>query len=586
MASVMDGRLTKKGGTAVTQEEHEEGDSPMSQRDCIDILNEVLAIVNLSRRTSLQQSRLCMLLVKYFQPKLLSSCQFRSMICHNNPSIPVSLHDFNEYVIQPYTGYQLRIGGPVRHVEYQFQVITSETRKEFGDALESHARDKIDFVMGYYNYVEHPLLKHIGTYQRSLKWYQAILGIENRKKTLIDVPSLDELRQRIECSIRWYVAAGDTRNKPSAFGLESGSAWRPSKPDVPDYNHLHLSALSKFPAYLGGLLAEKDLYLDEAADAKVPYFVPEVAARFQAMIEDAGAPRVEGVFLRRNKDSSPEDIGGTVVAIHQYLSPAFLAYFTTDQDASLYMDDIRSVNKKERKIRVSSSDHTNTKPIWVQFGDKSDVYVYLSQKASVGETLWLKIVNYLMGLLEEFVNDFTSKGAVGKGERNRGRLKVPSGKEYTVPNYRTNVAACGDPLVSDYGLHSDSRPGLDHAAIPRYSRFNLKVPTLCIQNHSEKTTSIEWYPNDELSWMAGSVTQEQNLIHIQLDSVQVYWKHRVCQLLYFGNHHPLFVSIYSFSCADETLIPFILFLATNIYFSRQKQLLVSRSILLNSTTQH
>jgi hypothetical protein len=59
--------------------------------------------------------------------------------------------------------------------------------------------------------------------------------------------------------------------------------------------------------------------------------------------------------------------------------------------------------KNNWKIRVSSVHHVNTQPIWLQFGETSDVYLYLSQKASV--KAWLKVVNHVMKLLVDYVNE-------------------------------------------------------------------------------------------------------------------------------------------------------------------------------------
>jgi hypothetical protein len=48
-------------------------------------------------------------------------------------------------------------------------------------------------------------------------------------------------------------------------------------------------------------------------------------------MEMAPGHGVVGVNLKKGKDS--QTIGGTVVTIHQYISPQILAYYTVDHDA-------------------------------------------------------------------------------------------------------------------------------------------------------------------------------------------------------------------------------------------------------------
>ena len=92
------------------------------------------------------------------------------------------------------------------------------------------------------------------------------------------------------------------------------------------------------------------------------------------------------------------------------------------------MRDERSEHKKERKIRVASMDHVDTKPTWLQFGDTTDVYLYLSQKASAAKEKWLFIVNYMMNLLFEMVNSRIKATQGGKGRR----LELMRKRDYRV----------------------------------------------------------------------------------------------------------------------------------------------------------
>jgi hypothetical protein len=56
-----------------------------------------------------------------------------------------------------------------------------------------------------------------------------------------------------------------------------------------------------------------------------------------------------------NKGPGPgSQLGGTVIAIHQHLSPEFLAYYLVDHDSACsYMQDLKFVHKKDRKICVA-----------------------------------------------------------------------------------------------------------------------------------------------------------------------------------------------------------------------------------------
>jgi hypothetical protein len=504
-----------------------------SQSDCCAILDEALKIARNTRRTPANQNRLCQLLNHYLQPYGPVPALFRSMICHNDASIDVTFEDFNTFVVEPFSDFEFNLGGPVNYVPYQFQVVehTRSQQLKLRENLVIQAHATINFVL---DHLKHPRKEEIQSYatQGLPKTYMnAILGIFSRsQKNPIELPSLSVIRSRIVSSLAFSFSKLGGRNHPF-FTAASGAAWNQQGPDrntLTD-DDLELSAMCHFPKHLESVLKDAGVYLDELAGAKVPFHVPEVAGRFEAMNEASGPAHVEGVHLKQSKDS--KEIGGTVVAIQNYLSPAFLAYFTVDQDSCAYMDDIRSSSFKNRVIRISSRDHVNTKPIWLQFGDKDNIYLYLSQRASVGEELWLKIVNHVMGLLEVFVVNFTTserKDNYPASSNIRGTPTLP--RKFRAPTFQTNVAACADPL-HQYGLHSDDKPGLSHPAIPRFSRGSLIVPTLCIQNHSQCTTSIQWTSNKNSSYCAGKVWQEgTSLIHIQLQSVQDKWKHSVCHL--------------------------------------------------------
>jgi hypothetical protein len=208
-----------------------------------------------------------------------------------------------------------------------------------------------------------------------------------------------------------------------------------------------------------------------------------------------------------------------VVAIHQYISPSFLAYYTVDHNAvCLYMTDERSSHKKDRKIRVAALDRVDTKPIWLQFGDTTDVYLYLSQKASAAEEKWLSIVNFVMNLLVEFVNN---RIKVQHGTRVR-ELELMRKRDY-----RVAVCSASNPLEGNFGWHQDGKNGIVVIGDAQYSTFQLMVPTLCLQNYSHPNTKIEWAPINQPTYTACTVVQECILFHIQLLAVNEKFKHHV-----------------------------------------------------------
>lgn len=74
---------------------------------------------------------------------------------------------------------------------------------------------------------------------------------------------------------------------------------------------------------------------------------------FSKLMEMAPGHGVVGVNLKKGKDS--QTIGGTVVTIHQFISPQILAYYTVDHDAyCVYMTNYWSSHKKTRKICMST----------------------------------------------------------------------------------------------------------------------------------------------------------------------------------------------------------------------------------------
>jgi hypothetical protein len=216
---------------------------------------------------------------------------------------------------------------------------------------------------------------------------------------------MNAIQSHVQVALEYSFQHKVTRPNSKFFSEASGVSWQQSAtPSLElDYEKLTLQAVSQFSAHLENLLADTGLTLDQMAGVVIVEEYPQVFAAITRLLEQAPPPRIEKHDL--NKGPGPNSqLCGTVIVMHQNLSPEFLAYYLVDHDyAYSYMQDLRSVHKKDRKIRVASLHHVSTKPIWLQFGDKVNTYLYLSHKVSAAEEKWLFIVNYVMKLLVDFV---------------------------------------------------------------------------------------------------------------------------------------------------------------------------------------
>jgi hypothetical protein len=496
----------------------------VSRASCNSILQETIGLISrTSPHTFETQQRLNYLLSSSFQNNA-EGAAFRSILCTGSHDTPVSIEQLNQFVIWPSTNFQFQLQATT-HITFQFQSISLITRSDLQQNIIRPAYAKAVFVLNQV-VLQHPLKDEIHRFLYKTppaSWKNAILGIQQRTVLKsIDIPSFEELQSRIEKSFDFAFSQKHGNPNSKFFSAASGRAWFLKVPPPVtvhiNYEELYIEASSKFSDHLGSLLDESGLYLDGLAGVTVSQSYPEVEARIQKLMNlSTTGRRVVGHDLKRNKTS--EKLGGSVCAIHEYLSARFLAYYTVDHDASCaYMVDIRSAHKKDRKIRFSSVKHVNTQPLWVQFGDKNDVYLYLSQKASVAEEAWLTIVNYIMKLLVDFVNAYI-KQVHGQ---NISKDKLLRTKIFT-----ELVNGIAHPLDGNYGPHGDDRSGTVSRNDPQFSRFMLTVPTLCLQNYAQHTTKISWCPRTDPKWVAGIVWQFFCLIHIQLFGVQEYYLHHV-----------------------------------------------------------
>jgi hypothetical protein len=528
------------------------GSSPLFNLDvdqCHVILEETIALLLLSdQRYPLPSTavKLRSLLHEHFQDDA-SGQSFRSMIIYGRPDgATVTVSHFNKYVMLPRTSYTFELQpnlttlAPIR--------ISKTARAQLNKNTLLLGHDMVEFVLNFVSST-HPRNSELAFFlKRTIpqKWFNGIIGKHNRQ-TLhpLQLPSMFIIQSRIQRAIE-YSFLQKTSNPSSHFFSEaSGVSWQPSVPDIigTDYEKATLEAVSLFSGYLDRVLSDSKKTLDQLAGVVVDVLHPHVVRSLSRLLKQAPPPSVQKLDLKLGPGPDAEH-GGTVIAIHQHLSPQFLAYYLVDHDsACTYMQDIRSAHKKDRKIRVASTHHVSTHPIWIQFGNDSNTYLYLSRKVSAAEEKWLLIVNFVMKLLVDFVNAHIKRVS---------QRPVPSENLMRIRRYCTVVENTGNPRNGNYGRHHDAKPGLVDPSDPRFSRFQLMVPTLCLQNHSVANTCISWYPNDFPKWCAGTVTQELFLFHIQCLGVQEHFQHEVCYAFFL---YPVivlflttFLTIHTFYC--------------------------------------
>jgi hypothetical protein len=278
-----------------------------------------------------------------------------------------------------------------------------------------------------------------------------------------------------------------------------------------------LQCCSEFPAHLNGVLQSKNTTLDQLAGSSVPH---TRHYGVEAMVQDAYDKGATKCGMEWHDLPLPDKtLGGTVFAMHNgMLSAQWIASYLVDTDNNFFMKDVRAklLNEKERMLRVFSIDHTHDKPSWMQFGEKKKIFLYLSQRASAAEEGWLKIANYVINLLIEYINNKLATDMKGKDYR----LEPV---EYTV-----GVSSIANPSLGLFGLHSDSKPGIVDSGVLSYSKFMLMVPTLAIQNHWAETCEISWVGKDDISGpKLCSIRHDFVIAHWQLLNVNASFLHQV-----------------------------------------------------------
>jgi hypothetical protein len=313
-----------------------------------------------------------------------------------------------------------------------------------------------------------------------------------------------------------------------------GSIWLDSTVDERQRELLRISAL--FPKYLEKKLAStyRYAYLDDIVISQSGT-LPEEISRNCSRNKDnyvVSPPKVKWTDLI-GRDNT---LLGTVMQIDNALSPSFVKKFIDAMDKSSYTQDgkYRIHDRGYRFTSIGHGEEDGNLPCWLLFGDDITSNLLLSQHINKFEGLLLRIVNYIYHLYSEFVNDSFQRNL---GTKAASKWGLPTDEDGFYDSIMTMVA---NPVNSTYGMHDDGKPGLctpnkmaddddvDSSKPNIYSKFNLVVPTLCIQNHTKKTTRIEFFDKRYLTdEPVGIIQCDVVTLHCQFIGVNQFCSHVV-----------------------------------------------------------
>jgi hypothetical protein len=313
------------------------------------------------------------------------------------------------------------------------------------------------------------------------------------------------------------------------------SIWLDS--DYAEREKILLEISSRFPSFLSDQLKNKFqyCYLDD--------IVPNVgglspsALRQRCAVKNMDSyqkqpPTVTGIDLT----GSDGVLLGTVLQLDNVLSPSFVRRYLEAMDRSKYTQD-GAFKKHDRGYRFASKGHESDgiHPCWIAFGSNAGTSVLLSQACNDAENSLLSVVNFIYFTYSEFVN----KKFVGQaGATAKEKWGLPEEENGYYDSLMTMVS---DPTQSNYGMHDDGKPGLcstkiiideEEDTVPdKYSKFNLVVPTVAIQNQENKTVEVRFRDKRESTGKTfhcvGAVTCGVVTIHVQLIGVQHTCEHVV-----------------------------------------------------------
>jgi hypothetical protein len=484
------------------------------------ILDETLQLLHVYEQSSAKLMRLNELLSANFKDDAQGQ-DFRSLCCYGCVGTPVSLQTFNQLCILPRTHWSVELSQVGVSVAAS-HVHPDETTKYTSD-LAATVADNVRTILRYVidNHEEKALITSFIPRGRGIPftWFKALIG-SGLMSTPTIIPSNSTLRDRVSRCLDLSLKTKVSNPATPFFSETSGAYWQVVE-DSFDIKKIYLESCSAFPKYLEGLLEENKTTLDRLAG-----LVPPAIRHYgvEAMVADA--------YLRASQKGMESadlllpdgKLGGTVFALHNgMLSPEWLASYLVDTDSNFFMDDVRAkaMNAKERMLRIFSTHHSFENPSWIQFGVKSNVFLFLSQKASTAEEGWLQIANYVTNRLIRFINERLDTDSIGK------QFKLEQ-VEFSV-----GVAALANPSLGLFALHSDARPGLVDSSITSYSKFRMIVPTLAIQNHCSPTCEISWVGKDDpKKTKLAQFKHDFVIAHWQLMNVNKEFEHQVRMFAY------------------------------------------------------
>jgi hypothetical protein len=493
---------------------------------CALILKELNQLLLVFHKTEHQLAKLKDLIDKHMGGDDKRSEQFRSFCCFGHNDAPVSLDLFNQLCILPSTDWQVSLYRNTAHDSIEpISLSATAINKLKLDSFVS-ATDNVRQLFGgirvspEFHKDQHTITAGIPSSGISPSWTSAILGLKTNSTYISLIPPTSVLRERITCSLKYSLL-----KKKEGSGLfrffcsESGSAWQRVVDNSFDVNAFYLKACSEFPAHLDNMMKEENTTLDKLAGVVPAQRYLEVEAIVADMYCRANNTGMESADLPLEDGT----LGGTVFAMHNgMLSAEWVASYLVDTDNNAFMKDHRAEKQsnKSRLLRVYSTNHSHGEPNWLQFGETSGVYLFLSQRASAAEEGWLKIGSYVINLLIEMINKKLDVEGFHPNANKRYML------EKVV--YDMGVANLAHPVVGNYAYHHDVKEGMLHPQIRAYLPFFMCVPTFAVQNHCAPSTTISWRRvTDSTNTLLASFTQDFLMMHFQLFNVQTAFKHGV-----------------------------------------------------------
>ena len=520
--------------------------------DCQKILDEIAPLLGLFHSSFQRLERLQELLSLHFQDNSQGE-DFRSVCCYGKLGMPVPLALFNALCILPATNYCVQLAQTTTAGIISPRILKEEEKNKYLDDFVSTASANILSIL---NEIidSHPRSNEILAFISEkdgipLTWSLQIIGNISNKNQLSPhcLPPLPVLRQRIRCSIDKGFIARETDNQLRLFCQKTGAMWQTSDDDTFNAEDVYIKAGSEFKDLLQNRLTESGKTFDELAGVKPSKRYPDVEAVVRQGFASAKLKGMQSLDLKLDDGT----VGGTVISMHNegFLSVEWIANYLVDLDQNPFMLDDRAMkkNNKERYLRIFSSNHDFENPTWMQFGKKSGVYLYLSQRASAAEQSWLTIASYIVNLLIDDINK---------------RLDSETGARFRLEQilFDTGVSSLADPSLGSFARHQDGFPGLIDPLRRGFTRYNLIVPTTAFQNHFADTTTITWFKKGDVAGKpAGSVKHDFFIFHWQLPGVNHYFEHevrctsRVPIYFWFNASRPSTLTLIPFEIQDHVL---------------------------------